>query len=374
MCAGSHSIPPRLLRPLVGAVVLIILCASALPALAADPRLEEAERAAQEALGRREEVLERLYAMDAERESIEARLAELEECIRSQGELATEADAESLRRARDLYMQRSSDPGIAVLTSDSPEEAVEQARFLSFLARNSRGVEEGATASKVQCETATDQVDYEMQQLQARLAEVEAARAEAERVVAETEAAIEEVQRILEQEEAARRAAEEAAAAAARRASSGGSSGGGGGGGGGPAAPPAPVNGDIACPIGTPREYRDTYGAPRSGGRSHMGVDILSPMRTPIYAYENGVVTRMNSNSLGGISLYLDGDSGNLYYYTHLSGYVSGINAGDRVTVGQHIAYNGMTGNAPVAHLHFEVKPGGGSNVNPYPYAVRACG
>jgi murein DD-endopeptidase MepM/ murein hydrolase activator NlpD len=136
----------------------------------------------------------------------------------------------------------------------------------------------------------------------------------------------------------------------------------------------ASVSGGIACPVGTPRSYSDTYGAPRSGGRVHLGVDILAPTGTPIYAYEDGVITRMDSNSLGGITLYLDGDSGNLYYYAHLNGYVSGVGTGQSVTAGQHIAYVGMTGNAPIPHLHWEVMPGGGSNVNPYPYALEACG
>ena len=103
--------------------------------------------------------------------------------------------------------------------------------------------------------------------------------------------------------------------------------------------------------------------------------DIISPQQTPIYAYESGTISRMSSNSLGGISLYLTGASGNQYYYTHLSGYVSGISPGTRVSAGQHIAFNGDTGNARgIPHLHWEVRPGGGSNVNPYPYARRACG
>jgi murein DD-endopeptidase MepM/ murein hydrolase activator NlpD len=135
------------------------------------------------------------------------------------------------------------------------------------------------------------------------------------------------------------------------------------------------VNGSVACPVGQPRNYSDTWGAARSGGRSHKGTDILAPRGTPIYAYENGTITRMNSNSLGGISLYLRGSSGNVYYYTHLQGYVSGLSAGQSVSVGQHIAFNGDTGNARgIPHLHFEVMPGGGSNVNPYPYVKRACG
>jgi peptidoglycan LD-endopeptidase LytH len=127
--------------------------------------------------------------------------------------------------------------------------------------------------------------------------------------------------------------------------------------------------------VGQPRSYSDTWGAPRSGGRRHMGTDIMAPRGTPIYAYESGTVTRLWNSRLGGISLYLRGDSGNQYFYTHLQGYVSGLSAGQRVSAGQHIAFNGDTGNARgIPHLHFEVMPGGGGNVNPYPYVVRACG
>ncbi|MDQ3710070.1 MAG: M23 family metallopeptidase [Actinomycetota bacterium] len=106
-----------------------------------------------------------------------------------------------------------------------------------------------------------------------------------------------------------------------------------------------------------------------------MGTDILAPHGTPSYAYEDGVISRMEASSLGGISLYLQGASGVSYYYTHLSGYTAGASVGKAVTAGEHIAYVGDSGNAAgISHLHFEVLPGGGSNVNPYPYVVRACG
>jgi murein DD-endopeptidase MepM/ murein hydrolase activator NlpD len=46
------------------------------------------------------------------------------------------------------------------------------------------------------------------------------------------------------------------------------------------------------------------------------------------------------------------------------------------VQAGEQLAYNGDTGNARGTrpHLHLEVMPDGGDNVNPYPYVERACG
>ena len=38
----------------------------------------------------------------------------------------------------------------------------------------------------------------------------------------------------------------------------------------------------ILCPIVGPSAFGDTWGAPRSGGRRHQGVDMLAPTGTPV--------------------------------------------------------------------------------------------
>jgi len=141
------------------------------------------------------------------------------------------------------------------------------------------------------------------------------------------------------------------------------------------AAPPVAAGG-VACLMEPPYSYTDTWGAPRSGGRTHQGTDVMAPYGAQVYAYTAGVVSRESTSSSGGIQLYLLGDNGVEYFYAHLSRYA--VPAGTRVRAGQLVAYNGQSGNAQYTapHVHFEVHPGGpGSTpVNPYPYVQRACG
>ncbi len=155
---------------------------------------------------------------------------------------------------------------------------------------------------------------------------------------------------------------------------SGGTSGGRTGTGGAGSAPIGVLNGEvyidaIICPM-PGAAYGDSWGAPRSGGRRHEGVDMLAPMGTPIYAVVSGSVS-FKQNRLGGNAVSLAGDNGNRYYYAHLSQYEGGSR---RVNQGDIIGYNGDTGNATgIPHLHFEVHPGGGLAVNPTP-TVRVAG
>ncbi|HEV3012073.1 MAG TPA: M23 family metallopeptidase [Actinomycetota bacterium] len=142
----------------------------------------------------------------------------------------------------------------------------------------------------------------------------------------------------------------------------------GGGGGGGTVS-----SSGKACILERPYSYVDSWGAPRSGGRSHQGTDVMAPHGARVFAFVNGVVSRESTSSNGGIQLYLQGDNGVEYFYAHLSGYA--VSTGARVRAGQLIAYNGQTGNAQYTapHVHFEVHMSGGA-VNPYPHLKPVCG
>jgi murein DD-endopeptidase MepM/ murein hydrolase activator NlpD len=140
-------------------------------------------------------------------------------------------------------------------------------------------------------------------------------------------------------------------------------------------APAIDTSGGWVFPVQGPNSFVDTWGAPRSGGRTHKGTDIMTARNTPIVAVTNGVIRKTNPTDagLGGITIYLTGDDGNVYYYAHLSSIESGIKAGVRVDIGQVIGYAGNTGNASggAVHLHFEIRPGGGAAINPYPTLVK---
>ncbi|MET0325252.1 MAG: peptidoglycan DD-metalloendopeptidase family protein [Ilumatobacteraceae bacterium] len=136
-----------------------------------------------------------------------------------------------------------------------------------------------------------------------------------------------------------------------------------------PPATQAPRSG-IVCPVQGSAAYSNTWGASRSGGRSHEGVDMLTSRGTPLVAVVSGSV-QFKQTSLGGNSVWVAGNDGNRYFYAHLDSFEGSSRS---VSQGEVIGYVGDTGNARgTPHLHFEVHPGGGAAVNPYPY-VRDAG
>lgn len=140
------------------------------------------------------------------------------------------------------------------------------------------------------------------------------------------------------------------------------------------APPPPPPAGSGACPVAGAVSFTDSWGAPRSGGRSHKGVDMIAARGTPIVSIYSGKISRFSDSSLGGKSIYFVSDAGDMYYYAHLDGFAD-VGTGQQVGAGTVIGYNGSSGNAPdyLPHLHFEYHPGGGSAVNPYPLVRSLC-
>jgi murein DD-endopeptidase MepM/ murein hydrolase activator NlpD len=124
------------------------------------------------------------------------------------------------------------------------------------------------------------------------------------------------------------------------------------------------------CPVQGPVAFADTWGAPRSGGRVHQGVDMIGERGLPVVAVVDGFA-QQNVNELGGNTVLFTGTDGNKYYYAHLD---SWANLG-QVTAGTVIGYLGQTGNAQfsVPHLHFEIHPGGGEPADPYPTVRAHC-
>ncbi len=153
-------------------------------------------------------------------------------------------------------------------------------------------------------------------------------------------------------------------------AAAGGSSSGGGGGSAGFLDNGIYMDRSIVCPIRGSAGFGDTWGAPRSGGRRHEGVDMMAAIGTPLVAVASGRL-RQDTFSLGGTSSHIYANNGNTYFYAHLSAWEGPSRF---VQQGEVIGYVGDTGNASgTPHLHFEIRPNGGRAVNPYPSVRAAC-
>jgi peptidoglycan LD-endopeptidase LytH len=128
-----------------------------------------------------------------------------------------------------------------------------------------------------------------------------------------------------------------------------------------PTSLPVPVEG-VA-----PTDLVNTWGARRSEGRSHEGIDIFAPRGTPVVSATRGVVMRKGWNRLGGKTVSVLGPGGWSHYYAHLDEWDAPA-VGDWVEAGTVLGYVGDTGNAKgtPTHLHYGIYESGGAR-NPYP-------
>ena len=310
-----------------------------------------------------EDLKAREHSVEQRIEEIERRIAELKGDSKGLLKLAEE-------RATMLYLDGSMGMVDALFGAEDLDEFATKTEMLSRvqsqddevfvkLSRQTaelRDLSQELTQREAELDQTSADLQDEVKRLREQLAEVGDEYQELKEQIAAARA------------EAARQAAAQEAATSAAPA---------------PAAPAAPAEpsaptlpaprpvGDMVCPVNGPNSFIDSWGYPRSGGRSHEGTDIMADYGTPVVAIVSGTITLSSYGDSAGNWLILDGDDGNDYWYMHNQ---ENLVNGGRVSVGQQIATVGDTGNATgVPHVHFEYHPGGGGPVNPYPVVRPLC-
>jgi peptidoglycan LD-endopeptidase LytH len=126
----------------------------------------------------------------------------------------------------------------------------------------------------------------------------------------------------------------------------------------------------ILMPVGGTEvdEITDTWGAPRSEGRTHQGQDIFAARGTKVYSATEGYVIYIGDNRLGGNVVFVLGKGGRRYYYAHLDRF-SSIKRLAKVDTNTILGFVGNTGNAETTppHLHFGVYDRGEA-IDPLPF------
>ncbi len=97
---------------------------------------------------------------------------------------------------------------------------------------------------------------------------------------------------------------------------------------------------------------------------AHSGIDFPVSYGTEVYAATDGTVTTKWNSAYGNMAIVTAKD-GTETWYCHLSSHK--ISSGP-VKAGETIAFSGNSGNSTGPHLHFEVRPSGGSAIDPLPW------
>ena len=360
-------------RALCGAVLLVLLALALAPGAPAAPSISGA-RAEVETLGRKMAELDVRIgaAAEASNQAADRLDAATRDLAATRRELS--GARRDLTRARELLSHRlvgiyvNGDPTFVqlLLTSGSLTDAHEASGLLDAIAQD-----DAVTVGTVRARRAR------LARLERSQAEAEAARrgelavAQERRdalgvLVAEQRAALADARarltRLVKEDKARRArlaALEKARAAALTSVPMAGQTAIAG------ALPP----GDFLFPVAGGVTFTNDWMYPRPGGRSHQGIDLFAARGTPVVAVADGSLYNVGWNGLGGWRLWVRDRQGNGFYYAHLSAYAPAAREGASVSRGTVLGYVGDSGDArgTPTHLHFEVHPGGGGPVPPYP-------
>jgi len=108
-----------------------------------------------------------------------------------------------------------------------------------------------------------------------------------------------------------------------------------------------PVTGRITSKFG----YRDH---PVDGEyKFHYGIDIAADTGDPILCFADGEVTFVGVGEINGNYMKITHSDGFVTMYAHCDSI--DVKVGDKVTMGERIAYAGSTGTVSGSHLHFQI-------------------
>ncbi len=365
--------PPSPATRIAVAAASLLLLLAAVTGAAAAPSIS-GTRAEVEQLGRQVAELDIAIgqAVAAQNAAID-RLEEAQSTLAvTRGELSgARRDLERSRgllrdRIVSLYVEGTPTFAEVLLTSGSLADAQEATDLIDQIARGDASAVAGVRVRRARLETLEEQQISAEAVRRRELAASEDRRAELDAALAGRRAVLDEARaelRRLVKEEKERRARlaalEKARRAALTSMPYAGST----------AIPGALPAGDFLFPVAGPTTFTNDWMYPRAGGRSHQGIDLFAARGTPVVAVADGSLFNVGYNGLGGWRLWVRDTSGNAFYYAHLSAYSPAAVEGASVARGTVLGYVGDTGDARGTpnHLHFEIHPGGGGPVPPYP-------
>ncbi len=114
------------------------------------------------------------------------------------------------------------------------------------------------------------------------------------------------------------------------------------------------------------------FGSFRADTGFHEGNDLFADFGTPVVAVADGTVENVGSLPISGNRLWVYADTGDQFFYAHLSAFAPVAVDHAKVKAGTLLGYVGNTGDAEPTppHLHFEIHPDGGAAVDPHSYLV----
>lgn len=343
----------RKLNLLITIGLIVVLCTTSLSLVYGKTEAqlrEEAKAAAEKAAAATEDLEDAEAKLEELQVQIENNLAEIEknqaEIDKKQKDIEEQTNDLGLRLTA---MYKTSTVGYVdvILNSDDVPDLIANIGMVQKILSNDQKLLKALQKEHKKLEKMKADLDKKKAELEAAKIETEALK---EKFQAEADKWAEQEKKLeAEANAAGAEAARNAAAARQQVIDNGGS-----------------TSGGYCWPTST-RLITDDYGwriCPFHGEEFHNGLDIGASTGCPIYAIQDGIITKAAWYGGYGNCVILNCGTGVSALYGHLSGY--NCSYGQYVTKGQVIGYTGSTGNSTGPHLHFTVFDSNGDAFSPW--------